>query len=788
MVSDISVTAGTRVFGRLPLSNIVPFTYRDGLTYADLLYQIRDRVNNTFPAEMQELLNGVIAGVNEELREMAEMVLNSEKSINEAYTALAVAINAKIDAINNKTGAVDIQRYVVGNSFALTVDPTWPTNQPVRVVLTQDAEGGRGVLVDPSIRGELDVDKSVNGVTEFDLIPQGGGSWEIRQESKILKDSIYTAVSPKAERVLIGANIRSDSTDPHEYFGGTRKFEKEFNTTFDIVPWYRAVGEKTADSYRDEIGFELRNSPDRKIMYALEIWRNNADFISEMDSKTGIYPYLVNLFTAIKETGHMERVYLAPFHEGNAGGNYPWEMYYVSKGNTPELYKAAFKKVVDLARKMGVTSKIIQWFLTSNSATNSPDPLDLEAGYVGDDFVDLIGVSYYNRSEATGYSSTWTPVGASLRTFVNTVERFTENDIWICETGCAASNNGHDKGVWYAGLIDLLASGELPRVTALIMFLVQGTTTDMRLENVEQKRRLARSMNRAGRAVAPEIPHGVRGLIPPAISIPANKAHWTEAHIDGLTPPTLRITTNHPEWLGSDTTSLRVTKPEAQAIQEGYGVYCAVAAGDVDFVIGQPYTLTFAARASYDNFRVFAGIRQFGGSNRAGDRALPISTQWEKFTVPFATTTESNGTWRLPYFAFGDNLPAGWIEFTDIQLVPGHLPQPNTRKLEAPKVLEAVDKANVSFNCDSADVWNLRLTGNRTLDKPIGSPFDGQEIHLRVTQDSVGGRTLTRGVGFYQGEPLTLTVAPYSLADVTLRYYAAADLWAVVHVARLNFT
>lgn len=781
-------TMGTLASGRYPLPNIAPFTYRDGMTFADLLYKIRDYVNVTFPEEMQQILNDVVKSINADLDTLSNRIIANEKAMTIAYNTFVKTINDKVDLINNKTGAVDIQRFMVASNFALTVNPAWPTNQPVRVVLTQDANGGKGVTVGPAIYGELDVNKAANGVTEFELIPVGDGSWQIYQESKVLRDSITRANDLKAERVLVGANIRNSSTNPLEYYGETRKFEKEYNTKFDIVPWYRAVGEKTADSYRVEIGHELRLTPTRKIMYALEIWRNNADFISEMNSKTGMYNYLVNLFNAIRETGHMDRVYLAPFHEGNAGGNYPWEMFNVDRGNTPESYKTAFKMVVELARKMGVTSPIIQWFLTSNSATNSPDPLDVEVGYVGDDYVDLIGVSYYNRSEATGYSATWTPVGATLRTFVSTVERFTSRDIWICETGCAESNNGHDKGTWYAGLIDLLASGELPRVTALIMFLVQGTTTDMQLENVEQKQRVARSINRAVRAAKPEIPHVVRGLIPPAISIPSSTAHWNESYIEGLTPPTLRITKNHPEWLGSEATSLRVTKPAAQTTAEGYGVYRATVAADVDFIIGEPYTLTFSARASYSNFRVFAGIRQFGGSNRAGDRAINVSTQWEKFTVPFATTSETSGSWRLPYFAFGDNAAAGWVEFTDIQMVPGYLPLPNTRKLEAPRVMDAVDAPKISVSCEAADIWDLRIGGNRTLDAPTGAAYDGQELHLRVTQDAAGGRELTRGAGFYTGgESLALTNAAFTLTDITMRYYAAAGLWGIADVRRFTF-
>jgi beta-mannanase len=79
--------------------------------------------------------------------------------------------------------------------------------------------------------------------------------------------------------------------------------------------------------------------------------------------------------------------------------------------------------------------------------------MNLSEAFVGDEYVDLIGLSYYNRSGAEGYNKDWTPVGAALRGFYRAVEDMTSRNIWICETGCNTSNSGYDKGQWYADLI-----------------------------------------------------------------------------------------------------------------------------------------------------------------------------------------------------------------------------------------------------------------------------------------------------------------------------------------------
>lgn len=133
--------------------------------------------------------------------------------------------------------------------------------------------------------------------------------------------------------------------------------------------------------------------------------------------------------------------------------------------------------------------------------------MDMSPGYAGDDYVDIVGLSYYNRSGDLRYSDTWPQPGANgLREFYNALDRLnTKNSLWICESGCATSNAYGDKGQWYSDLIKLVGSNEMPRLQGLIMFMQDSRKydgpggavsagMDMKLENAAQKLMVGRAI------------------------------------------------------------------------------------------------------------------------------------------------------------------------------------------------------------------------------------------------------------------------------------------------------
>jgi len=52
------------------------------------------------------------------------------------------------------------------------------------------------------------------------------------------------------------------------------------------------------------------------------------------------------------------------------------------------------------------------------------------------------------------------------------------------------------------------------------------------------------------------------------------------------------------------------------------------------------------------------------------------------------------------------------------------------------------DGSTITPNCDTTDIGTVTLGGNRTMAAPSGTPYNGQQLVLRIDQGS-GNRTLT---------------------------------------------
>jgi hypothetical protein len=81
-----------------PINNITPFTYRDGVTYLEILYKLRDYINDTlrpeFDAEMERIIEEFTAGI-----ENAEnTIIEYKTNIDAAIAAFEAGVNADIAA------------------------------------------------------------------------------------------------------------------------------------------------------------------------------------------------------------------------------------------------------------------------------------------------------------------------------------------------------------------------------------------------------------------------------------------------------------------------------------------------------------------------------------------------------------------------------------------------------------------------------------------------------------------------------------------------------------------
>lgn len=241
-----------------PLNNITPFTYRDGTTYVEVLYKLRDYINLTlrpeFDAEMTRIIAEFQTGVaNAEAWQTSteaahaaayalfttntnnaitafENSINTqistfegstntaitafEANVNGQITTFEAVVNAQYAIINNKSGPIDIQRHTVTAPYLVAIDPMWPTNQPVMFSLKQDATGGHPITLGTNVHGFLGASLAPLGLTEFTLIPDGTGNWNIANTQK---DPIVLKLASDGSDVGVAFQAALDGLNSGDY-------------------------------------------------------------------------------------------------------------------------------------------------------------------------------------------------------------------------------------------------------------------------------------------------------------------------------------------------------------------------------------------------------------------------------------------------------------------------------------------------------------------------------------------------------------------------------------------
>lgn len=189
------VTTATGIFpyNMQPVNNIAAFTYRTGTTFMEMLEEMRVYLNENMRPEFNTALQAIAD-------DFQAGILNAEEAAEQAIAY----VNASIQFINNKTGQAQIQRVLLTAPYTVAIDPLWPNNHPINIVLTQDATGGRVVTWDSEdINNTLPVSTAPNAETDFWLVPEGDGTWTAVQwatgaELDAEVTAINTALGTKA--------------------------------------------------------------------------------------------------------------------------------------------------------------------------------------------------------------------------------------------------------------------------------------------------------------------------------------------------------------------------------------------------------------------------------------------------------------------------------------------------------------------------------------------------------------------------------------------------------------
>jgi hypothetical protein len=158
--------------------------------------------------------------------------------------------------------------------------------------------------------------------------------------------------------------------------------------------------------------------------------------------------YLIRAAEAAGAWGHPILLRFAPEMNGTW---YPWGR--GKEGNTPELYKRAWRRLVGIFSRHRAHN--VKWVWTPNETSRGRFPFPQY--YPGDRWVDWVGLDGYNW----GSPSEWTSFTGVFAGSYDALRRLTSRPVMITETG--SSGTGGNKAAW----VDSALSREIPRFTAI---------------------------------------------------------------------------------------------------------------------------------------------------------------------------------------------------------------------------------------------------------------------------------------------------------------------------------
>lgn len=190
--------------------------------------------------------------------------------------------------------------------------------------------------------------------------------------------------------------------------------------------------------------------------------------------------YLINLANAIKADGRT--IWLRPLHEFN-GDWYNWGTLY--PGNTIADFIPAWRHVVQLFRNNSVP---VKFQLDYNSGNGKNNPTPFSAFYPGDQYVDMVVITCYNRADTDQYIRPWRTFAQNFQNPYNQVTALTSKPIGVAET--SSTDYSGNKSQWILDTFHSIAYN-YTRVQQVTWFLenkmVNGYYRDWDLNTQQQK-------------------------------------------------------------------------------------------------------------------------------------------------------------------------------------------------------------------------------------------------------------------------------------------------------------
>jgi len=502
--------------------------------------------------------------------------------------------------------------------------------------------------------------------------------------------SAYPTVPTKIDRVRFGAWHTSVSlpttTDSIQQ---AQNLEKKIGNSIDMLVRY---GKVYSTSFATDVKPILDAGYDAQ--FFLEPTNGETDanldtIISSLEDKIGaFYNNFYFFFKDLAADGRSEHVVLCMFHEANGDGFYPWQAFYGT--NSPEKLKHAYQLTVSLARSLGVLSKFAQIYITRNSGKNYAPFSEL---YAGDEYIDLVGVTDYNR-QGISYNS-WRYPGMLLKSAYRQLTVMSRRPVMIAESNCVPSHDNFSRSQWFRQYKDLILSDEYSRIWSYTIFSEDKTSTGdpnwfLSSDDMAAVADLVESFKHR-----PEIKYN-RTIRQPnknllSTQITASLSGWNS--FGEPDTPALSISELVPDWFDPSERSLKVSKTAStSAAPKDINVYY-LPSNYSFWQANKTYTLSFWAKSSRPDTRLGIGVREHGNTFQIyADYSFTIDDAWNFYTASFATDIPYNSGVRLPWFALGQNDDELDIYLTGLKLEYGH--QPTLRLSSATYGLDKVDNTS----------------------------------------------------------------------------------------------
>jgi len=227
---------------------------------------------------------------------------------------------------------------------------------------------------------------------------------------------------------------------------------------FSIVSYYQAWGDDEENAFRTRVNRNLIKG-DFIPLITWEPWIAGFNGYQGQNPEASLRMLASGAFDGYIREWAREAVrfgkpfFLRPGHEMSN----PWYSWSRQYGNTPEVFKTFWQRVVRIFHDEGARNVAFVW--------NPYTPADT-VFYPGNDYVDWIGLDVFNFGSLSE-EGIWMDFYTITKLLYDAV-KFSGKPILVAETGCAEA--GGNKNNWYRDMFHSLAAGNFPLIKALVLF------------------------------------------------------------------------------------------------------------------------------------------------------------------------------------------------------------------------------------------------------------------------------------------------------------------------------